>query len=153
MKTQPYLCYTDGSCKKSEANPGGWGVVIQSPTGDRQEAHGGATKTTSAAMELTAIREALKLLPPQAEATILTDARSAIEACSRQIEIWKKSEWRNCQNENRRLLQEIDQLLSEKGLHLTWQWVRSHKNNEGNIRADALAAQGAREAKRSLNPP
>ena len=40
--------------------------------------------------------------------------------------------------------------IEEKGLRVTWQWIRAHNGNPGNERADALAAQGAREAKARL---
>ena len=28
-----YRCYTDGSCKKSEGTPGGWGLYVRCPSG------------------------------------------------------------------------------------------------------------------------
>ena len=97
-------------------------------------------------MELTAIYEALKALPVQAKAVVFSDSQSALNHCSTQIPIWKKSDWRNCRDENIALLKTIDELIQEKSLVLEWRWIRGHNGNPGNERADALAAQGAREA-------
>jgi ribonuclease HI len=143
-----FLCYTDGSCKKNDNQSGGWGVVIKTSDGKVSEYFGGAIKTTSTAMELTAIKEALSLLPQAAKATVFSDSKSALDYCSRQIDIWKKSNWRNCQDQNIALLQEIDSLIVGKQLQIEWCWLRGHGSNKGNLRADELAAQGARSKTR-----
>ncbi len=145
-----YLCYTDGSCRHSQQDVGGWGLVLKSPRGEIVEKFGGIRKTTSCAMELTAILEALSLLPAGASAIIFSDSVSAIDLCTKQIAIWKKSEWRNCGlvADEMQLLQRVDHLLAEKALKLEWKWIRAHNGNAGNERADALAKQGLREVAR-----
>ncbi len=44
----------------------------------------------------------------------------------------------------------LETSIREKQLVPRWQWLRAHNGNAGNERADALAAQGAREAKAEL---
>ena len=47
-------------------------------------------------------------------------------------------------------VQKISDAIQTRQLRVRWQWLRSHNGNEGNERADELAAQGAREAKKEV---
>ncbi len=146
-----WLCYTDGSCKKGEGAPGGWGCLVRAPAGPPIEKYGSSVKSTIAAMELEAVIQALSELPDGASATVFSDSQVLIEHCSRWIEIWKKAGWRKAPVEHLARFQEIDRLIEGRALRVQWQWVRSHNGNAGNERAHELAAQGAREAKKQLN--
>lgn len=141
-----YFCYTDGSSKKLENTPGGWGVFIRTPEGVPLEKFGSATKTDSETMELTAILEALKELPPHAEATFFSDSKTVLETCEKKIPVLRRNGWKNVPPLKLPLLQGIAEMVASKELKVTWTWIRGHGNNPGNRRAHELAAQGAREA-------
>ncbi|MCM2321867.1 MAG: hypothetical protein NDJ90_01250 [Oligoflexia bacterium] len=79
---------------------------------------------------------------------VFCDSRGALELCSRRIPIWRQNGWRNPDERHHPLLQELSAVL--EGLTVEWKWVRGHKNNPGNQRADELAGMGAREAKALL---
>lgn len=145
-----YFCYTDGACKKGEKPFGGWGLFIKCPEGTDVERHGGAPKTSSSVMEMTAIAEALEWLPSDSRAVIFSDSKSALDYCERWIGIWKKSDWRNAELEVAAISKRIDSSLTSKKLSIDWKWIRSHNGNPGNERADALAALGMREAQSTL---
>ena len=53
--------YTDGACK-GNPGPGGWGVLLRSPSGQEKELFGGELETTNNRMELTAVIRALEAL-------------------------------------------------------------------------------------------
>lgn len=141
-----YFCYTDGSSKKSKDTPGGWGVFIRTPEGVPLEKFGSATKTDSETMEFTAILEALKELPAQAEATFFSDSKTVLETCEKRISVLCRNGWKNVPASKLPLLQGISALLTQNQLKVTWTWIRGHRNNPGNQRAHELAAQGARDA-------
>ena len=150
MKNNIYFCYTDGSCKKVKDSPGGWGVFIKCPDGTEVERYSGAIKTTTSTMELTAIFHALSALPEGAHAVIFSDSQSALDYCSKSIPIWEKNGWKSVTAENPELLKSISTQLREKKPTIEWKWIRGHNGNQGNERADELAAKGAREAKAKL---
>jgi ribonuclease HI len=145
-----FFCYTDGSCKPGEEAPGGWGFCIKTRSGPHCEGHGSATRTLAKIMEYMAVAEALQALPAGAKATVFSDNQSLIENCQRRLDGWRQSGWKKVDPAIVGIVQRIDFLISSKKLALTWQWIRGHHGNPGNDRADALAVQGAREAKAAL---
>lgn len=145
-----YFCYTDGGCRVSERSPGGWGVYIRPSKGDDIEKFGGALDTNSTTMELTAVKVALELLPHGAKATVFSDSQEVLAYCEKSIPIWRENGWKNIPPKFETLLREVNCYLEDKNLKITWTWVRSHNGNTGNNRADKLADQGARQAKKLI---
>lgn len=145
-----YLCYTDGSCKAGDGAPGGWGFVLRPPAGAAVEGYGNATGTLAKVMEYQAVAEALAALPEGVSVVVFCDNQSLIENFAKHLDTWRARAFSKVDplivDSVRRVAASID----DKRLVVRWQWVRSHNGNPGNERADALAAQGAREAKAEL---
>jgi ribonuclease HI len=145
-----YLCYTDGSSKAGVHAPGGWGFCIKPPVGATLEGHGKERDTLAKVMEYRAVAEALAALPEGARATVFSDNESLIENLTRNLETWRRRDFAKVDPLIVESVRRIDASISTRKLIVTWQWVRAHNGNDGNERADALAAQGAREAKAEL---
>jgi ribonuclease HI len=145
-----FLCYTDGSCKAGEGAPGGWGFVIRGPGAAPVEGYGKEIFTLAKVMEYRAVAEALAALPDGVEATVFSDNQSLVESLSRQLPNWRSNGFAKVDPEIAESVRRIDAAIEAKGLVVRWQWIRGHGGNAGNERADALAAQGAREAKSEL---
>ncbi len=152
MSAREYFCYTDGSCKPlvGAKRPGGWGFSVKPPTGESIEGYGQAEDTLAKIMEYRAVAEALSVLPEGATVCVLSDNQALVENLSKNLANWTSSSFANVDPFIVEHARRIATTLAEKRLIVRWQWVRSHSGNAGNERADALAAQGAREAKASL---
>lgn len=151
--SREYLCWVDGSCKASDGAPGGWGFHIRPPSGAPIEGHGHATNTQAKVMEYRAVAEALAMVPDRAHVTVFSDNLALVENLTRKLEVWRANGFANTDSTIVESLRRIDAALRDKSLVVRWQWVRSHNGNAGNERADALAAEGAREAKKRLLRP
>lgn len=149
MSTREYLVYTDGSCKAGahELRPGGWGYVIKPPRGGSLEGYGKARDTHAKTMEYQAVAEALAALPEGVEVRVFSDNQSLVETLQKKLRDYRTSQFVNVDVHVVDSIRSIDASVVQKRLTVTFQWIRSHNGNPGNERADALAAQGAREAK------
>ena len=145
-----YLVYTAGSCKAGDGAPGGWGFVIKPPNAADVEGYGKAIHTLAKVMEYRAVAEALAALPKGARATVFSDNQSLVETLQKKLPVWIGNGFANVDPTIVALARAIGEHVTEKALVVEWKWIKSHNGNLGNERADALAAQGAREAKRDL---
>ena len=142
------LCYTDGSCKTGDA--GGWGYVVRPPSGPALEGHGSQPGTLAKAMEYRAVAEALAVVPEGSVAVVFSDNLSLVENLQNHLETWRSRAFAKVDPVIVEDVRRIDARITTRGLRVRFQWIRAHNGNPGNERADALAAQGAREAKASI---
>ena len=149
--SREYLCYTDGSCKAGEGAPGGWGFVVKPPAGMPIEGHGSARDTLAKVMEYRAVAEAIAVLPEGAHAVVFSDNQSLVENLTKHLATWRARAFAKVDPLIVSSVRQIDERMIARALVVRFQWVRSHNGNAGNERADALAAEGAREAKAELS--
>ena len=140
-----WLVYTDGSAKAG--GPGGWAFVAKPTSGEILERYGKAGDTIAKIMEYRAVAEAVLALPDGASALVFSDNMSLVENLGKKLDIWRQNAFAKVDAMVVADVRRIAEAIEEKNLRLRFQWVKAHNGNAGNERADALAAQGAREAK------
>lgn len=139
--------WTDGACS-GNPGPGGWGALILN--GDtRRELSGGDPATTNNRMELLAAIEALKAVETGTKVRIHTDSTYVKDGLTKWIHGWKRNGWKTASRKpvkNKDLWLALDEVCATHDLE--WRWVKGHAGDEGNERADALAREGAKAARR-----
>ena len=133
--------WTDGACYPNPG-PGGWGWHRS----DGEQAYGGVRETTNNRMELTAILEALKALPDGAQATVYSDSQYCVNGLTVWARGWEREDWKKKGEPmpNRDLWMALHE--QKQRVVARFEWVRGHNGNEGNERADRLAAMGQAQA-------
>ena len=133
-----YTIYTDGSCLKNPGGPGGYAAVIFREDELIEELSGGDAVTTNNRMELMAAIVGLRAVRGPSVITLYSDSQYLIKTLTQG---WKRMK-------NVDLWARLDQ--AAKPHRVTWQWIRGHNGNPGNVRADTLANQAARLHKAQL---
>jgi ribonuclease HI len=128
-----YTIYTDGSCLKNPGGPGGYAAVIFRDEELIEEVSGGDAVTTNNRMELMAAVVGLRAVREPAVIMLYSDSQYLIKTLTQG---WKRMK-------NVDLWNRLDQ--AAKPHRISWQWIRGHNGNSGNVRADALANQAARQ--------
>ena len=118
--------YTDGSFKNGR---GSWAYVIVRNGIVSEESSGSARQTTSLRMEIQATIEAIKSLPENSSATLLTDCRILVDFIASQ----KKVDHRAPNSDLLNLLVGFNEQRT-----INWKWIRSHSGLEFNERCDRI---------------
>ena len=133
--------FTDGSCE-GNPGPGGWGFVWVEDGEIVQEKCGSDGDTTNNRMELTALIEALRALPGDAETTVYSDSQLCVKTVNEWAAGWEQRGWRRKSGPiaNLELVRQFYALAqAHPGVGI--EWIRAHDGSRWNEYADALASR------------
>ena len=132
--------FTDGSC---EGNPGrgGWAWVWVEDDEIRGEGCGTSPATTNNRMELTALIEALKSLPPEQSIPVYSDSQLCVKTVTEWAPGWEARGWRRKSGPIANL-ELVKELYAQARAHprAKLQWIRAHDGSRWNEYVDALAS-------------
>ena len=125
---------------KGVAPPGGWGAVWVENGEIRAELHGHDPDTTNNRMELTALLEAFKALPEDAEVTVHSDSRLCVDTITKWAPNWERNGWKR-KGDPLKNLDLVKPLLTLYRAHprCRLEWIEAHSGHRWNEYADALA--------------
>ena len=131
--------FTDGSCE-GNPGPGGWAFVWVKEGHIQLERWGVEPKTTNNRMELTALIEAYKALPPDEEITVYSDSQLCVKTVNEWAAGWERRGWKRKTGpiSNLELVRTLWE-LSKRRPRVRLQWIRAHDGSLWNEYADALA--------------
>jgi ribonuclease HI len=138
--------YTDGACIPNPG-PGGWGALLRSGDYEKELCGGEAGTTTNNRMELTAPIKALEALKGPSVVHLYTDSTYVRSGITSWVTSWQRNGWQTSAKKpvkNADLWRELVAAAERHQVH--WHWVKGHAGDEGNERADRLAARGLVEA-------
>ena len=133
--------FTDGGSVPNPG-PGGWGAVYVSNGRIVAEAHGHDPDTTNNRMELTALIEAVALVPEGTSANVYSDSRLAVRTITEWAAGWEQRGWKRKTGpvENLDLVKRAYYAFRRRPeLHL--EWIAAHSGYRWNEYADALASR------------
>lgn len=133
--------FTDGSSVPNPG-PGGWGVVYVIDNEIIAERHGHDPDTTNNRMELTALLEALDLIPEGTPTTVYSDSNLAIRTITEWAAGWEKRGWKRKSGpvENLDLVKKV-YVGYKRRPEVTLQWIKAHVGFRWNEYADELASK------------
>jgi ribonuclease HI len=143
------VAWTDGACS-GNPGPGGYGVVVLGPGGERRELARGFRLTTNNRMEIFAVIAAIESLEAPTRLRVHSDSQYVVNA----IELgwakkWRANGWRRGARggdraQNPDLWQRLLDLIERSGHRVSLEWVRGHDGAIENERADRLAVEALR---------
>jgi ribonuclease HI len=148
MSEMPIVAFADGAAK-GNPGPGGWGVIVVTPSGEVTELGGRAPNTTNNRMELTAVIEALRWVRDKPGPVAMhSDSTYVIRGIREWIHAWRRRGWKTVDGKdvvNRDLWEELSALERARGARGTvaWHFVRGHSGIPGNGRVDEIAEGNA----------
>ncbi len=133
--------FTDGSSVPNPG-PGGWGAVYVVNDEIIAERHGHDPDTTSNRMELTALLEALDLVPEGTPMTVYSDSNLAVRTITEWAAGWEKRGWKRKSGpvENLDLVKKVYTGYKRRP-ELKLQWIKAHVGFRWNEYADELAGK------------
>lgn len=137
--------FTDGGASPNPG-PGGWGVVWVDNDAVLGERHGHDPDTTNNRMELTALWEALKLVPSGTPVTVHSDSELVVKTFNEWARTWKRNGWKRKTGAIKNLdLVQVIHAEIEKRPEVSLVWVPAHSGWRWNEYADALAGNWTRK--------
>ncbi len=138
MTSNQTIIYCDGACS-GNPGPGGWGTIVEQ-NGARRELSGGSARTTNNKMELQALIEGLKAVPPSTPVKIVTDSEYMAKGITQWMRGWIRNGWKTAAKKpvkNQEQWEAIHELLQNRKHE--FEWVRGHTGHAENERCDELA--------------
>ncbi len=147
MPLKKVKIYTDGACS-GNPGPGGWGAILVYGEVEKQLS-GHDRETTNNRMEMMAAIGALEALKSPCDIDLYTDSTYVQKGITEWVHGWKKRGWKTADNKPVKNEDLWKRLEIANGKHtVRWHWVKGHNGHDYNERADQLAVNACKSARK-----
>jgi len=153
---KPYYIVSDGACMKNPG-PGGWGLIVVTPSEHVVEFGGSEGASTNNRMELMGFYRGLQEVYRQAKTEpgnkilhAISDSKYVLDGAEKYIHSWKRNGWKTAAGgevKNQELWEKIAKgldLFRQIGFTIEYELVKGHAGNDANERADQIAVKYSR---------
>lgn len=158
MNPNSYLIVSDGACSRNPG-PGGWGLILVTPSGHVTEFGGNESESTNNRMEMMGFYRGLQEIyrvsqhgqnPLDRDAKIIhaiSDSKYVLDGASKFVHAWKRNGWKtvaggDVKNQDiwEKILKGMDLL---RGLQFKFEYelVKGHSGHDANERVDQIAVK------------
>jgi ribonuclease HI len=151
--SQPYFLVADGACIKNPG-PGGYGLIVVTPSGRVTEYGGHDPATTNNRMELLGFYRGLQEIFKMAKnemgnrkIRVISDSKYVLDGAEKYVRNWARNDWKLSTGgdvKNKELWEKILKGLDEfKNLQFQFKYelVKGHAGNDANERVDQIAVK------------
>jgi len=165
--SRSYYLVSDGACMKNPG-PGGWGLIVVTPSEHVIEFGGSETESTNNRMELMGfyrgLQEVYRRAKPSTEAGegrtaevgnkilhAISDSKYVLDGAEKYIHAWKRNGWKTAAGgevKNQEIWEKIAKgldLFRQIGFTIEYELVKGHAGNDANERADQIAVKYSRK--------
>lgn len=154
--SKPYYIVSDGACMKNPG-PGGWGLIVATPTDHVIEFGGDEKDSTNNRMELMGFYRGMqevfrraKVEPGNKVLHAISDSKYVLDGAAKYIKNWERNGWKTSTGDpvkNQEMWEKVAKglaMFKEIGFKLEYELVKGHSGNDANERVDQIAVKYSR---------
>lgn len=152
LSSTDWRVWSDGACVPNPG-PAGWGVLVETPSGESWTLHGNSRNSTNNRAEMYGFLQGVLAIPLETPAVIKTDSRYVIDGCTLWRIGWQANGMRTKTGlvKNADLWPDLWAALDARPL-VRVEWVRGHSGERGNEIVDQIAEAAAERRRAGGNP-
>jgi ribonuclease HI len=163
LMSKPYYIVSDGACMKNPG-PGGWGMILATPSDHVIEFGGYEAESTNNRMELMGFYRGLQEVYRRAKEEpgnkilhAISDSKYVLDGAAKYVKNWERNGWKTSTGDavkNQEMWEKVAKglgMFKDIGFKIEYELVKGHSGNDANERVDQIAVKYSRSEEHQLN--